>query len=96
MDSKSDTASDPPPLYPYRRSPDQDADPVAFHPVVVVGAGPIGLAAAIDLAQHDVPVVVLDDNDRGERRLPRHLLRQAAPGDPRPAGGAATASWRRA
>ena len=53
-----------PPLYPYRRSPDQDADPVAFHPVVVVGAGPIGLAAAIDLAQQDVPVVVLDDNDR--------------------------------
>ena len=56
-------ASDPPPLYPYRRSPDQDAGPVAFHPVVVVGAGPIGLAAAIDLAQQDVPVVVLDDND---------------------------------
>ena len=65
MDSASAaSASDPPPLYPYRRSPDQDADPVAFHPVVVVGAGPIGLAAAIDLAQHDVPVVVLDDNDR--------------------------------
>ena len=63
MDSAA-SASDPPPLYPYRRSPDQDADPVAFHPVVVVGAGPIGLAAAIDLAQQDVPVVVLDDNDR--------------------------------
>jgi 3-(3-hydroxy-phenyl)propionate hydroxylase len=52
------------PLYPYRRSPDQDAVPSASHPVVVVGAGPIGLAAAIDLAQQDVPVVVLDDNDR--------------------------------
>ena len=64
MDSRSGAASDSPPLYPYRRSPDQDADPVAFHPVVVVGAGPIGLAAAIDLAQQDVPVVVLDDNDR--------------------------------
>ncbi len=52
------------PLYPYERSPDQDAAPPVRHPVVVVGAGPIGLAAAIDLAQQDVPVVVLDDNDR--------------------------------
>jgi 3-(3-hydroxy-phenyl)propionate hydroxylase len=34
------------------------------HPVVVIGAGPIGLAAAIDLAQPDVPVVVVDDNDK--------------------------------
>ncbi len=31
---------------------------------MVVGAGPIGLAAAIDLAQQDVSVVVLDDNDK--------------------------------
>ncbi len=52
------------PLYPYERSPDQDANPPARHPVVVIGAGPVGLAAAIDLAQNDVPVVVLDDNDR--------------------------------
>ncbi len=52
------------PLYPYERGPDQDATAPARHPVIVVGAGPIGLAAAIDLAQHDVPVVVLDENDR--------------------------------
>ncbi|MEQ8451525.1 MAG: FAD-dependent oxidoreductase [Nitratireductor sp.] len=52
------------PLYPYRRSPDQDAARPVRHPVVVVGAGPVGLAAAIDLALHDVPVVVLDDNDK--------------------------------
>ncbi len=52
------------PLYAYERSPDQDQAVPARHPVVVVGAGPIGLAAAIDLAQRDVPVVVLDDNDR--------------------------------
>ncbi len=51
------------PLYPYRWSPDQDSKTAVRHPVVVVGAGPIGLAAAIDLAQQDVPVVVLDDND---------------------------------
>ncbi len=52
------------PLYPYARSPDQDAATPSRHPVVVVGAGPVGLAAAIDLAQQDVPVVVLDDNDK--------------------------------
>ena len=34
------------------------------HPVVVVGAGPVGLAAAIDLAQQGVPVVLLDDDSR--------------------------------
>lgn len=52
------------PLYPYTRSPDQDATTPARHPVVVVGAGPVGLTAAIDLALQDVPVVVLDENDR--------------------------------
>jgi len=34
------------------------------HPVVVVGAGPVGLATAVDLAQNGVPVVLLDDDDR--------------------------------
>lgn len=52
------------PLYPYRRSPDQDAAKPVLHPVVIVGAGPVGLALAIDLAQQGVPVVVLDDNDK--------------------------------
>jgi len=33
-----------------------------MHPVAVVGAGPIGLAAAIDLAQHGVNVVLVDDD----------------------------------
>lgn len=49
------------PVYPYRRSPDQDSQG-AHHRVIVVGAGPVGLAAAIDLAQRNVPVVVLDDD----------------------------------
>ena len=34
------------------------------HPVVVVGAGPVGLATAVDLAQNGVPVVLLDDDHR--------------------------------
>ena len=52
------------PLYAYEHSPDQDATAPVRHKVVVVGAGPIGLAAAIDLAQQGVEVVVLDDNDK--------------------------------
>jgi len=52
------------PLYPYARSPDQDATQPPRHPVVIIGAGPVGLAAAIDLGQQGVPVVLLDDNDR--------------------------------
>src|SRR6202790_3257879 len=50
----------------YRRHTDQDrtgAD-MAEHPVVVVGAGPVGLSLAIDLAQRGLPVVLLDDADR--------------------------------
>jgi 3-(3-hydroxy-phenyl)propionate hydroxylase len=50
------------PVYPWKRSPDQDAPPQR-RPVLVVGAGPVGLAAAIDLAQRNIPVVVLDEDD---------------------------------
>ncbi|NBN78598.1 FAD-dependent oxidoreductase [Microvirga tunisiensis] len=52
------------PLYPYGRSRDQDAAQPVRHTVVIVGAGPVGLAAAIDLALQDVPVLVIDDNDK--------------------------------
>jgi len=48
----------------YRRHPDQDRANAAEHPVVVVGAGPVGLSLAIDLAQRGQPVVLLDDADR--------------------------------
>jgi 3-(3-hydroxy-phenyl)propionate hydroxylase len=49
------------PVYPFERPPELDGAP-ASRPVVVVGAGPVGLVAAIDLAQQGVPVVVLDDD----------------------------------
>lgn len=50
----------------YQRHPDQDrpAARAARHPVIVVGAGPVGLTLAIDLAQRGHPVVILDDADR--------------------------------
>jgi 3-(3-hydroxy-phenyl)propionate hydroxylase len=51
-------------VFPYRRATDHGATPPARHPVVVVGAGPVGLALAIDLAEQGVPVVVLDNDDR--------------------------------
>jgi len=50
------------PVYPYARPPELDA-PGGRRPVVVVGAGPVGLAAAIDLGQRGIPVVVLDEDD---------------------------------
>ncbi|KZY30765.1 FAD-dependent oxidoreductase, partial [Roseovarius sp. HI0049] len=52
------------PLYPYTRHPDQDAAKPVRHPVIIVGAGPVGLAAALDLGQQGVPVLVLDENDK--------------------------------
>src|SRR3982751_3100241 len=50
----------------YRRHPDQDraGANMAEHAVVVVGAGPVGLSLAIDLAQRGQSVVLLDDADR--------------------------------
>src|SRR5467141_815150 len=50
----------------YHRHPDQGRAGVnvAEHAVVVVGAGPVGLSLAIDLAQRSQRVVLLDDDDR--------------------------------
>jgi 3-(3-hydroxy-phenyl)propionate hydroxylase len=50
----------------YRRHADQDrtGGSIAVYPVVVVGAGPVGLSLAIDLAQRGQGVVLLDDADR--------------------------------
>ena len=47
--------------FAYRRSGDQNRP--AHQRVVIVGAGPVGLTCAIDLAKQGVDVVVLDDDD---------------------------------
>ena len=49
-------------VFDYHPSPDQSAPQPARRPVVIVGAGPIGLSLAIDLAQRGVPVVLLDND----------------------------------
>jgi 3-(3-hydroxy-phenyl)propionate hydroxylase len=78
--------------YPYfeaRRAAEQDGA-AATHPVVIVGAGPVGLTAALTLAKYGVPSVVLDAkatfND-GSRaiciaRQSFHILEQAGAAAP--------------
>ncbi|WP_431109092.1 FAD-dependent oxidoreductase [Variovorax paradoxus] len=49
--------------FDYKRHADQDSATPARHPVVVVGAGPVGLTLAIDLALRKIPVVLLDNDN---------------------------------
>jgi 3-(3-hydroxy-phenyl)propionate hydroxylase len=49
--------------FPYRTPKDLLGDKTGRVPVLIVGAGPIGLAAAIDLALHGIPSIVADDNN---------------------------------
>ncbi|MDO8771393.1 MAG: FAD-dependent oxidoreductase [Burkholderiaceae bacterium] len=49
--------------YEYVRPPEQSGEEKKRYPVVIVGAGPVGLATAIDLAQSGMPVVLLDDDN---------------------------------
>ena len=45
--------------FEYIRCPEQDGATTNY-PVVAIGAGPVGLAAAIDLQRHGIPVILLD------------------------------------
>lgn len=43
-------------------------------PVIIVGAGPVGLALALDLARHEVPSIVLDDGPGLSPESPRSTV----------------------
>lgn len=49
--------------FDYAIAPELSGKTAGQCPVAIVGAGPVGLSAAIDLALHGVRAIVLDDND---------------------------------
>ena len=49
--------------FAYVTPPELSGAAVANAPVIIIGAGPIGLAAAVDLATKGVASVILDDNN---------------------------------
>ena len=51
------------PKFEYVRPPELAEGRDGHYPVIVVGAGPVGLTAAIDLANQGQPVLLLDDDD---------------------------------
>ncbi|MFH1871262.1 MAG: FAD-dependent oxidoreductase [Pseudomonadota bacterium] len=51
------------PKFEYRRPPEIASGETLKVPVVVVGAGPVGLAAALDLQQQGQSVLLLDEDD---------------------------------
>ena len=51
------------PKFDYVRPPELAEGRDGHYPVIVVGAGPVGLTAAIDLAHQGQPVLLLDDDD---------------------------------
>lgn len=49
-------------LYPYKKVEAQDQPPQR-HPVAIIGAGPVGIATALDLARRGTSVLVVDDHE---------------------------------
>jgi 3-(3-hydroxy-phenyl)propionate hydroxylase len=51
------------PVFPYRRAPELEAGAPGRCAALVVGAGPVGLTAALDLARRGVRTVLVDEKD---------------------------------
>jgi len=57
-------AGSAPPPWPYLPTPDARAAATPEHEIVVVGAGPVGLTLALDLARRGRKVLLVDDDDK--------------------------------
>ena len=51
-------------IYPYTRPPELDSDKRTHVPVIIVGAGPIGMAMGLDLDLQGIPNIILDDDNK--------------------------------
>jgi len=51
-------------LFAYRKAPELAGAARHAYPVIVVGAGPVGLTAALDLAQRDIGFMLVDEDER--------------------------------
>ncbi len=51
------------PTYEYARPPELSGAAPRRYPVIIVGAGPVGLTAALDCRINGIPAIVLDDDD---------------------------------
>ena len=49
--------------FPFTPPPELSSGVAVRHPLIVIGCGPVGLAAAIDARQHGIPVLLIDDDD---------------------------------
>jgi len=50
--------------YPFVRPPELDSDERTRVPVIIVGAGPIGMAMGLDLDQQGIANIILDDDNK--------------------------------
>lgn len=50
--------------YPFEKPPELDTDERLHVPVVIVGAGPIGMAMGLDLDQKGIRSIILDDDNK--------------------------------
>ncbi len=51
-------------IYPFERPPELDSDDRMHLPVIIVGAGPIGMAMGLDLDRQGISNVILDDDNK--------------------------------
>ena len=51
------------PKYDYSKPPELQGQPARPYPVVIVGAGPVGMAAALDCRKQGLDAIVLDDDE---------------------------------